>query len=146
MHIAPASASALACILLLAGCAGTPAGSGGSDVAPLPAAPSGRVTSAPLPGGQAAPPVEMAGRWTLTSTAGGACAMNFRAAPGAAEGAIAPEGGCPGSFFTSRKWTFEASGLVIRDHTGKPLAQLAAAGPSRFEGKASAGAGLTLSR
>jgi hypothetical protein len=90
----------------------------------------------------------MAGRWTLAATAGAACGMNFgAAAAGAAEGTIAPEGGCPGDFFTSRKWTFEPAGLVIRDHTGKPLAQLASAGGSRFEGRASDGAmTVTLSR
>jgi hypothetical protein len=88
----------------------------------------------------------MAGRWTLASTAGGACGMNFRAATSVGEGAIAPEGGCPGNFFTSRKWTYESAGLMIRDHTGKPLAQLASAGPARFEGRTSEGAGLTLSR
>ena len=125
-------------LLVLAACSGGPSGPGGSDARPAAAAPSGPVTSAP--------PVPMGGRWTLASASGGACSMNFGAAAGAGEGTIAPEGGCPGNFFTSRKWTFEQTGLVIRDHTGKPLAQLAAAGPSRFEGRASEGAGITLSR
>ena len=128
-------ASLPAVLLVLAGCSGGP---GGPDIAPTAAAPSGPITSAP--------PVAMGGRWTLASASGGACGMNFGAAAGAGEGTIAPEGGCPGNFFTSRKWTFEQTGLVIRDHTGKPLAQLAAAGPSRFEGRASEGAGITLSR
>ena len=47
------------------------------------------------------------------------------AAPAAVEGTIAPEGGCPGKFFTSRKWTHDQAGLTLRDHTGQPLAQLA---------------------
>jgi hypothetical protein len=113
-----------------------------------PVGPSASVSeTAPAPGGALkSAPVEMAGRWTLASTAGGACSMNFRPATGVAEGAIAPEGGCPGAFFTSRKWTYEQTGLVIRDHTGKTLAQLAAAGPSRFEGRTAEGAGITLSR
>ena len=63
-----------------------------------------------------------------------------RHARGAGEGTIAPEGGCPGNFYTSRKWTFEQGALVIRDHNGQPLAQLALAGPGRFEGKATNGA------
>jgi hypothetical protein len=72
--------------------------------------------------------------------------MNFGGTPEAPEGTIAPEGGCPGNFYTSRKWTFDQTGLVLRDHNGQPLAQLALAGPGRFEGKATAGATITLAR
>ena len=76
--------------------------------------------------------------------------MTFGVAAGApapaAQGTIAPEGGCPANFYTSRKWTFDQTGLVIRDHNGQPLAQLALAGPGRFEGKATAGAAVTLAR
>jgi hypothetical protein len=135
---------------LLAGCASDrPSGSG---VEPLAAAPSGRVTGAPLGGpgnprsGQSTPPpVPMAGRWVLASTAGGSCSMNFAGAPGIGEGTIAPEGGCPGNFFTSRRWIFDQGALVIRDHTGQPLAQLALAG-GRFEGRATDGQTVTLGR
>src|SRR4051812_14860206 len=70
-----------------------------------------------------APPVNMAGRWKLSSPGRGQCNMTFGAGPAnAAEGTIAPEGGCPGAFYTSRKWTFDSTGLVIRDHNSKPLA------------------------
>jgi hypothetical protein len=72
--------------------------------------------------------------------------MNFGASPGAGEGTIAPEGGCPGNFFTSRKWTFEQGGLIIRDHTGQSLALLALAGSNRFEGQASNGQAVSLAR
>jgi hypothetical protein len=88
----------------------------------------------------------MAGRWLLGSAGSGQCNMTFGGNAGAGEGTIAPEGGCPGNFFTSRKWTFEAAGLVIRDHTGAALAQLAQAGPGRFEGQAAGGLQVTLSR
>jgi hypothetical protein len=72
--------------------------------------------------------------------------MTFAAAsPTAADGTVAPEGGCPGKFYMSRKWTYDAGGLVIRDHTGAPLAQLSAAGPG-FDGKATAGEPVTLMR
>ena len=71
--------------------------------------------------------------------------MTLGNAPGADQGTIAPEGGCPGKFFTSRKWTFENSALMIRDHKGEPLAQLSFAN-GRFTGRASAGGELTLSR
>ena len=70
----------------------------------------------------------------------------FGGAAEAPEGTIAPEGGCPGNFFTSRKWTFQDGTLLIRDHTGAQLAQLALVAPSRFEGKAANGAPITLAR
>src|SRR5437660_11625202 len=67
------------------------AGTAGAETEPLAAAPTTAVTSAPLaiqggPGGpRTPPPVNMAGRWTLTSPGGGGCAMNFGATAGAAE-------------------------------------------------------------
>ncbi len=122
--------------------------SGPTATEPLAAAPTGPVTASPLAttGRSRPPPVSMAGRWTLSSPGGGTCAMNFGGAPGAAEGTIAPEGGCPGNFFTSRKWVFEDAGLLIRDHTGQPLAQLAFAPPGRFDGQAATGQAVSLGR
>ena len=117
--------------LLAGGCSGGPLGSGDARPAAASAMP-------------AAPAVAMAGRWRLVSARGGACGMTFGA--GSAEGTIAPEGGCPGNFFTSRKWVFEETGLVIRDHTGQPLAQLAFAPPSRFDGRTTSGQPVTLTR
>ena len=116
--------------LALAGCAGEQA-----------------VTGAPASGTRyAAPPEPMAGRWQLAATGASQCNMNFGGTPDAGEGTIAPEGGCPGSFYTSRKWTFESGSLVIRDHNGKPLGELALASPGRFDGKATSGMQLTLTR
>ncbi len=86
----------------------------------------------------------MAGRWQLAAAGASQCVMNFGATPDAGEGTIAPEGGCPGNFFTSRKWTFEQGSLVIRDHNGQPLGQLALASPGRFDGKAANGQQVTL--
>jgi hypothetical protein len=71
--------------------------------------------------------------------------MKFGNAPTAAQGTIAPEGGCPGNFFTSRKWTFEHGALIIRDHKGEPLAQLSFS-DGRFAGQATNGGALSLSR
>jgi hypothetical protein len=90
--------------------------------------------------------VDMVGRWVLASPNAGFCNMTFSGKPGSVEGAIAPEGGCPGNFFTSRKWAFEQSALVIRNHKGEPLAQLSAAGPTRLEGQATSGEQITLTR
>jgi hypothetical protein len=119
---------ALAATALLAACAGDRA-------APVAA-----------PAAALAPAEAMAGRWLLAAAGASQCAMTFGGSAGAAEGTIAPEGGCPANFFTSRKWTFEQGSLVIRDHTGAPLAQLAPAGPGRFEGKATGGLQMTLTR
>jgi hypothetical protein len=88
----------------------------------------------------------MAGRWTLSSANGGSCAMTFGGSTGGSEGTIAPAGGCPGNFFTSRKWTYEPDALVIRDHKGQPLAHLAFAPPNSFSGPAASGATVSLAR
>ena len=71
--------------------------------------------------------------------------LDFGHAPAAAQGTIAPEGGCPGNFFTSRKWTFEHGALIIRDHKNEVLAELSFAG-GRFEGHQTGGGALSLSR
>jgi Protease inhibitor Inh len=93
-----------------------------------------------------APPTNLAGKWTLSSAGAGSCAMTFGAQPEASEGTIAPAGGCPFNFFTSRKWSYTTAGLVIRDHNAQTLAQLSPAGDGRFEGRTSAGQDITLSR
>ena len=115
------------------------------SIAPLPNATSGRVAGAPL-GMTATPAADIAGRWMLRSAGGASCVMNFGAPQGAAEGTIAPEGGCPGNFFTSRRWLIEQDALVIRDHNGEPLARLAAAGPMQFDGRSTAGESVSLGR
>jgi hypothetical protein len=107
------------------------------------------VQTAAVPSGPVAapPPVSLAGKWTLSATAGGSCSMTFGAPQAdAVEGTIAPAGGCPYNFFTSRKWSYTTAGLVIRDHNAQTLAQLSPAGDSRFEGKTGAGQDIALSR
>jgi hypothetical protein len=71
--------------------------------------------------------------------------ITLGATPGAAEGTIAPAGGCPGNFFTSRKWTFEHDMLIIRDHKSDTLAELAFSA-GRFQGQATGGGSVTLAR
>jgi Protease inhibitor Inh len=135
------AAAALAGVAL-AGCGGggLMGPSGSEQPPPANAHPAARPAS-PTP-----PPVDMAGRWHLASTAGGACTMTFAATPGSGEGTIAPEGGCPGNFFTSRRWIYDQGALVIRNHNGEPLARLAFAPPGRFEGQAGAGETVSLTR
>jgi hypothetical protein len=120
-------------VLALAGCSGF----GGLDLSSTNAGAPAQAPAAP-------PAVNIAGRWLLSSPGRGQCHMNFGAASGAAtEGTIAPEGGCPGKFFTSRKWTYEQGSLVMRDHNGRVLAQLSETG-GRFDGRAASGEEVTL--
>jgi hypothetical protein len=123
--------------------------SGQNNAAATTTAPTGKVTAAPLDppgGGSPSATVDMGGRWFLAASGVGMCAMTFNATPGALEGAIAPEGGCPGNFFTSRQWALSQGALVIRDHNGAPLVQLASVGPNRFEGRTAAGDVISLAR
>ena len=130
------AAAALLVLATLTACASAPA----PEPPPVAAAP----TPPPSPPPPTPPPIDLAGRWRLTAAAGGACFMTLGAAPGAGQGTIAPEGGCPGNFFTSRKWTFERDALIIRDHKGQPLAQLSFTG-GHFEGQDDKGGTLSLS-
>ena len=76
---------------------------------------------------------------------GGACLMTLGDAPGAADGTVAPAGGCPGNFYTSRKWTYEHDRLIIRDHKSEVLAELSFA-EGRFQGQVPNGGAITLAR
>ena len=140
-------ATRIATLLILASTALLAACSGGDrfswDSSSSSSQPS---NAAPAGGAPAAPPVSLAGRWTLSATGASSCAMTFGANANASEGTIAPAGGCPFNFYTSRKWTYTEAGLTIRDHTAQTLAQLAPAGPNRFEGKTGSGQDIALSR
>jgi hypothetical protein len=133
-----AAISMVVCTALLAAC------SSSSDRSAVSSgAPNGPPAAAPA---AIAPPANLAGRWTLSSPGTGSCAITFGANPDATEGTVAPAGGCPFNFFTSRKWSYTEAGLTIRDHTAQALAQLKPAGPNRFEGKTVAGQDIALSR
>lgn len=112
-----------------------------TQTAPPPETP---VAAPPAPETAQPPPVDLAGRWKF-SAAAGACLMTLTEEPGAINGKIAPAGGCPGNFFTSRKWTYEENALTIRDFKGQALAQLSFA-DDHFEGKNSSGDAVTLAR
>ena len=88
---------------------------------------------------------DMPGRWFLAAPNGPPCGMNFGGAPGAQQGTITPDGGCPGKFFTSRHWTLDRGALVINDNDNQPLAHFTFA-DGRFEGQATAGMTVTLAR
>jgi hypothetical protein len=133
------TAAVLLMLMALAACAGSER-LGGAQPEPTAAA-----APPPSPPPPQPPPVDLAGRWKLTAAGGGACAMTLGSAPGAVQGTIAPAGGCPGNFFTSRKWTFEHDMLIIRDHKGQSLAEFSFSG-GRFEGQGPDGTALSLSR
>jgi hypothetical protein len=144
--LASGAVFAAACLVLAlaGGCSGSSL-IGASPEAEKPAPPS----SPPPPQPELTPPpIDMAGRWRLAGAAGGGCFMTFGVAAGApataSQGTIAPEGGCPGNFFTSRKWTFEDGALIIHDFKGQTLARLAYSG-DHFQGEGATGA-LTLAR
>jgi hypothetical protein len=118
---------AFAAALVLAGCGETLNNSTFDQLAAGPRVPMPERASQIVPKAS-----DMGGHWTLTMPGTGTCGMTFDA--GAAAGAIAPEGACPGKFVTSRKWGIERDGVVIRDPGGAPLAQLRMAEPGRLEG------------
>jgi hypothetical protein len=132
-------AAVLIALAALAGCTGSERLGGGQPQAAAEPEPP------PPPAPSQPPPVDLGGRWKLSAAAGGGCLMTLGDAAGAAQGTIAPAGGCPGNFFTSRKWTFERNMLIIHDHKGATLAQLSYAG-GHVEGQDANGATLSLSR
>jgi hypothetical protein len=86
----------------------------------------------------------MHGHWVLTLPGTGSCDMTFGTP--AAQGAIAREGACPGRFATSRSWSIEPNGVVIRDPRGAALAALRMTEPGHLEGVTPDGAQVLLAR
>jgi Protease inhibitor Inh len=110
--------------------------------------PSEQVTAQPPPPPPPTPtppPVDVAGKWRLSVTGSSACSVTLGGSTGASDGSVAPAGGCPGNFFTSRKWSYENNKLVIRNHKGEVLGQLSFAN-GHFEGQAAGGGAVTLTR
>lgn len=107
--------------------------------------PSDTAIAASATGGTPPQP-DMAGRWIFATDGAAGCAMNFAGPAGGREGTIAPEGGCPGRFFTSRTWAFEQNAVIIRNHAGELLAQLNVAAADRLIGQGSHGEPVSLTR
>ena len=95
--------------------------------------------------GTQAPNTDMTGRWMLSAPNAPPCGMEFGGAPGAHEGTIMPDGGCPENFFMSRRWALDHDALVINDKESNPLARLNTA-CGRFEGQSTAGTPVSLAR
>jgi Protease inhibitor Inh len=87
----------------------------------------------------------MTGRWMLSAPNAPPCGMEFDGEPGRQEGAIRPDGGCPGNLFMSRRWTLTQDTLTIADDNNEPLAALKLA-EGGFAGQSTAGLPVTLAR
>ena len=100
-------------------------------------------------GGQKAEPQAttdvMAGRWILGAPNAPTCGINFSGAPGAQQGTLLPEGGCPEKFYLSRAWVLGQGTLTIIDDSDQPLAQLDFVN-GRFSGTSASGMPVTLAR
>ena len=131
--------AAVGVTLWLAGCSDTVNNSLFDKLAAGPPVPMAARATASAPKAS-----DMGGRWVLTMPGTGSCIMTFMSA--AAEGAVAPEGDCPGRFLSSRQWRIEAAGVVIRDQNGTRLAQLRMSEPGRLEGQTPDGEQVLLAR
>jgi len=114
-------------VMTLTGCAGEQVSLSSSAPAPAPIDAS------------------LVGRWVLTAPNAPSCGLEFNGASSARAGTVTPDGGCPGNFYTSRRWAMEGDALTIANDENQPLAQLKSAG-THFEGRSAAGIALTLSR
>ena len=99
----------------------------------------------PFPAQAPAPSAGMPGRWILSAPNAPSCGMEFEGEPGASQGAIQPDGGCPGNFFMSRQWALAQDTLTIATRDNEPLAQLKSSG-GQFTGQSSTGMPVTLGR
>jgi hypothetical protein len=104
----------------------------------------GQVSLTDTPPPQATP-AGMTGRWFLAAPNAPSCGVTLSGTPGAQDGRMSPEGGCPGRFFLSRRWSLAGDTLTISDEDNQPLGTLKLAG-DKFEGEAVAGTKVTLSR
>ena len=91
------------------------------------------------------PKLDMAGRWILTAPSAPACGTNFESTPGEKQGAVEPEGGCPGKFFKSRHWQLAEGRLTINDLENELLGRLEVVG-NQFQGQSTTGMPVTLKR
>jgi hypothetical protein len=125
--IAVRAAIGVLVVLTLTACAGEQLSLGSSAPTPTPADSS------------------IPGRWMLNVPYAPSCGLEFGGVPGARTGKVAPDGGCPGSFYMSRRWAMEGDALTITDGESRPLAQLKSNG-THFEGQSTAGTPVTLTR
>lgn len=159
--------------IALAGCQSSRMDSMGGQPEPLPAAPSGTVTSGQLPppaapGGfpeapqdpqvaaasptPAAPPANapavtknaLLGSWN-TSVGGSNCQV-FLSLTKFGNASRGGSRGCAGDMQKMRSWDVQGSQVVLFDETGNQLASLYSSGANRFDGQTTGGQSISLSR
>ncbi len=170
----PALVVAAICSTLLAGCQSSRMDSMGGRPEPLPAAPSGMITSGQLPppaapgafpeapqdpqmaslpsAPSAMPPANapevtknsMLGSWN-TSVAGSNCQV-FLSLTKFGNFSRGGSRGCSGDIQRMRGWDVRGSQVVLFDDTGNQLAALYSSGGTRFDGQTSGGQSISLSR
>ncbi|KAA5599592.1 AprI/Inh family metalloprotease inhibitor [Blastochloris sulfoviridis] len=112
------------------------------DESPAPLPPS--AASEPpriAPGAQAA---GLGGTWTLAGD-GQNCQIVLREPPASRAGWAQAEPQC-GSLAGATSWTLTGSSLFLYDRDTRPLARLTSSGPNRFDGTATQGATISLTR
>ena len=112
------------------------------DESPAPLPPS--AASEPphiAPGAQAA---GLGGTWTLAAD-GQSCQIVLREPPASRTGWAQAEPRC-GNLAGATSWTLTGSSLFLYDRDTKPLARLTSSGPNRFDGTATQGAAISLTR
>jgi hypothetical protein len=85
------------------------------------------------------------GRWTLSTANAPTCGLQFGGAASGRTGSVSPDGGCPGKFYTSRRWSMDDGAITITDAENQPLAHFRLVG-DRYEGQSTSGTPMTLSR
>ncbi|MBX3596487.1 MAG: protease inhibitor Inh/omp19 family protein [Rhizobiaceae bacterium] len=157
----------------LAGCQSSRMSSMGGQPEPLPAAPSGTVTSGQLPPpaapggfpeapqnpqvaavtpGPATPPANapdvtknsMLGSWN-TSVGGSSCQV-FLSLTKFGNASRGGSRGCTGDMQRMRSWDVQGKQVVMFDEGGNQIASVYASGANRFDGQTSSGQSVSLSR
>jgi hypothetical protein len=85
------------------------------------------------------------GRWILSAPNAPTCGLEFRGSPGSQTGSVSPDGGCPGNFYMSRRWSIDGGAITISDAEGQPLAHFRLVG-DRYEGQSASSMPMILSR
>jgi hypothetical protein len=85
------------------------------------------------------------GRWILSAPNAPSCGLEFGGSASGRAGSVSPDGGCPGNFYRSRRWSMEDGAITITDAENQPLAHFRLAG-DRYEGQSTSGMPMTLSR
>ena len=99
----------------------------------------------PLESAPAQKDLTIPGRWTLSTANAPTCGLEFGGAASGRAGSVSPDGGCPGKFYMSRRWSMDGGAITITDAENQPLAHFRLVG-DRYEGQSTGGTSMTLSR